>query len=30
MEIYKILILMYVVFGLFWMANWFYYRRNKK
>ncbi len=30
MEIYKMLILMYVVFSLFWIANWFYYRRNKK
>jgi hypothetical protein len=28
MEIYKILIIMFVVFGLFWLANWF--NRPKK
>ena len=28
MEIHKILIIMFVVFGLFWLANWF--NRPKK
>jgi len=28
METYKILIIMFVVFGLFWLANWF--NRPKK